>query len=551
MKTLNLYGYVYNIQDEFFKYFPTVKVIKFNLFKIKTLYYHGNKWISYLGYNLTKSSPNEIDSMPNIFLNLVTMYQPETFTELYEYPDEDFCLFSNFPHDKLVYPLIQPGENITINCSCTILFLIKYKLNFENLDDWIINNNMFVYENSPNYYCVNHTVLANKCNFEKRLIFCKRSNFSIGKTKKDHYLDFNFGLDIEFLFILLKYIIVIILNPILSIFGLLTNIFVIIVAKNIKNLKKDGLNSPKKSKDTIFKHIIIYSCFNVMFCALTILKPINECTTYTLFCSSVSTSQSAQWFKIIFIEFLGNIIKLCCNISYTFITVSRIVVVYNKSLCLDSFTNRKIFFYVFSMIIIGIVLNIYKLFEYNIDSLMITVDVANVNKAFPTDKYNYMSCDGIYSIGSLCFFYNIFKIINSFVNDILFFVLQFVFDIVLINDISLFIKRKKNIVENFVEDEDMKKKNKLSKMIIINNIIYLISHLPDFLLTLSLILFSEQIYFLCTKKLKCENFNELTQVFIFISIVSQLSINKSFNKIFCESYENIMIKIRIKLRLKE
>ena len=142
------------------------------------------------------------------------------------------------------------------------------------------------------------------------------------------------------------------------------------------------------------------------------------------------------------------------------------------------------------------------------------------------------------------------RIVSSFINDVLFFLITIILDIVLINGISMFINKKKKLVDNFVEDEDTKKKNKLSKMIIINNTIYMISHLPEFLLTLSLIIFTNQMYFLCTKYLKCENFNELAQVFIFISIISQLSINKRFNTIFCESYENVILKIRKKLRLK-
>ena len=547
MKILNVYGYVYNIQDDFFKIFPYTKEIEIQLFKIKTLFYNGNKWLGYLGFNSTTGSPNQVVSEPKIFLNLVTMYHANTFTELYEYPDEDFCLFSNFPHDKLIYPLIQPGSDI--NCSCTILFLIRYVQNFAGIDQWIVKKSKMVYDTSPNFYCIKKLDLLKKCNFEKRLISCKRSNFSIGGTKKEYFFDINYVFDIENLFILLKFIVVTILNPFLSFFGLLTNIFVIVVARNIKNLKKDGLNNQKKTKDTIFKHIIIYSCFNVLFCALTILKPINECTTFTLFCSSVYTSKSAQWFKIIFIEFLGNIIKLCCNISYTFITFSRIVVVYNKFGGFLTYLTKKLWLYFISMLSIGILLNLYKIFQYKIDSFEITQDLANINKAFPTDKYNYMSCDVELKIG-LCSFFNIMRIVSSFINDVLFFLITIIFDIFLINGINLFIKRKKNLIENFVEDEDAKKRNKLSKMIIINNIIYLISHLPEFLLTISLIIFPDQIYFLCTKNFKCENFNELAQVFIFISIISQLSLNKSFNKIFCESYENIFLKLRTKLKLK-
>lgn len=50
---------------------------------------------------------------------------------VYVYPDEDFCKFKDFPHSRLVFPIIQ--SNNRLNCTCTILWLLQF-WKFSNKD---------------------------------------------------------------------------------------------------------------------------------------------------------------------------------------------------------------------------------------------------------------------------------------------------------------------------------------------------------------------------------------------------------------------------------
>ena len=267
-------------------------MITFNTIKIRTLFHNGNGWLGYLRFSDKKSSLNKIYDFPNLLLILVNDYQPNTLTHLYEYLDEDFCLFSNFPHEKLVYPLIQPGKNALINCSCTLLYLIKNH-NLYFYIDKIINE---IYpdgvDDLANVYC-KHKLLEHKCDFSSRLSKCNKSNFNL---ITDYSFDLTLNVNLELIFNLLEYIIIVILNPGLSFFGILTNLLVMLIVNNIKNLKKAKINETKKAKDSMFNHIFAHSGFNVLFCIITILKLINECTTSELFCSSVFNSSAAQWF---------------------------------------------------------------------------------------------------------------------------------------------------------------------------------------------------------------------------------------------------------------
>lgn len=48
----------------------------------------------------------------------------------YDYPEDDFCLFRKFPHQKLVYPALSTKP--FLSCSCTVIWLIQYNKYYFN-----------------------------------------------------------------------------------------------------------------------------------------------------------------------------------------------------------------------------------------------------------------------------------------------------------------------------------------------------------------------------------------------------------------------------------
>jgi hypothetical protein len=66
---------------------------------------------------------------------IVLFFNPDNsprFKSSYEYPVEDFCLFKDIPHEKLVFPILN--AQVT-QCSCQMWWLIKnadfYRKNLE------------------------------------------------------------------------------------------------------------------------------------------------------------------------------------------------------------------------------------------------------------------------------------------------------------------------------------------------------------------------------------------------------------------------------------
>ena len=332
IERLRIEGYVYRFQPDMFKHFNILVKIFIKIFNLKNFFHDGNKWFDSLRYNQQNSD------LKNILV--ITFRSPaETMIHItYNYPDEDFCLFSNFPHNKLVYPLIDPGEKV--NCSCTIIWLIYQSLNFykiKNTTRYIPNSDDNGFQSKVDgislAYCLfisNYKQLFKSCNFDKRIKSCNRSEFDS--------INENYELTNELsslnLFKLVEYIILIVLNPVFALIGIIINLLSIITIINLKNIVKEKQHhSHMNHNDSMFKHILINSIFNVVFCFTMLFKLFTECLFYTssIYCPRFSFLLSTQSFKIIFIEYLGNMSKICCNVSYTCIALSRFNLLKSKN----------------------------------------------------------------------------------------------------------------------------------------------------------------------------------------------------------------------------
>ena len=88
-----------------------------------------------------------------------------------------------------------------------------------------------------------------------------------------------------------------------------------------------------------------------------------------------------------------------------------------------------------------------------------------------------------------------------------------------------------------------KSKKSLNHMILLNSFIYIFSHLPEFVMTLLLIIYSKKILNFCKNEFSCDLLNEEAEVFGLISIVCQFYVFKIFDKHFRRSIEEIKSNI--------
>jgi hypothetical protein len=205
----------------------------------------------------------------------------------------------------------------------------------------------------------------------------------------------------------------------------------------------------------------------------------------------------------------------------------------------DFLKKIKISLYLLINILFGFLLSAFKLLEYKVDSLDYTLFY---DRSFPTEIYSFFYCSENFVF--ICTIFYILQMVNNIFNDIIFFLFTIGVDAALILNLRKVIKKKKEIINNFKEKEEAKKLKHLKKMLIINGIMFILSHLPEMLIRSLLFFSNDRLIDFCLVDFRCDKLNEFGDFFNYFTIISQLFINLKFNKLCNESYQNLKIKLK-------
>jgi hypothetical protein len=471
---LDINGILNSIQSDLFKHLKQLKLLRFRTQNAKSLLTKKNKWLNYL--NVDTINLNQLDSNDYqdkmLFLTIFQVYSNVTF---YDYPEQDFCYFKDFPHQRLVLPHLKPTYKSS--CSCTELFLIQnsYKYKYED-NEFLLTN----YYNLENYYyneiidqrlsiCINSSIdqLLLKCNFNEKLKLCNVKSLIAAAAKSEESSNqFEWYVnDWEELSKYLYNIFTFYVNPILSIICILVNILIVLIFSS-RSLKKDI--------QFLYKYLNIHLIANIIFISIHYLDLINECTYEEIFCSKLNNSIYANFFKTYILKMIKNTLSTFSNIAYTsFVLIRYIKITNTKNLMLLKFKDISLKIYLLITICFSILINIYVCFEY-------TLQYKELNDVSNTVRFDYFKINLSQNENIL---YNIFQYVKIIFSDLLFFLAALLFDIFLI----VFINRKNenntiNLVVGAVNNQRLERKQTAKKRIIgnivMNGINFLILRLP-------------------------------------------------------------------------
>jgi hypothetical protein len=113
----------------------------------------------------------------------------------------------------------------------------------------------------------------------------------------------------------------------------------------------------------------VNSTFNCILCLVFAFYPIYYCNQFKsdFFCSFIFNSLFYLYFKIVFIAYLGETIKMCSNISYILITINRYMLIgKDHSPLLKRISKLKIKHVVSIAILVSLSLNIGHMFQFKI-----------------------------------------------------------------------------------------------------------------------------------------------------------------------------------------
>jgi len=543
VESLGLAGILYGIQDDLFKDFQKLKIIDFAISNLKEFFHLGNKWMNYLNINVTRINTDEDLKRRLLILKFIYLKQTVSFDLMYEYPNEDLCLFKHFPHERFVIPLIIPGRQL--ECTCTLYWLQsnvhRYKHELKIVNDYKMNyqdvNELYSFKKI--YKFCDSSFNSSKCNFDQIFKICQVKNEQAIKSAKK--LSFQNDFELFYLIKVLQFILLVILQPIFCFIGIVHNGLTILVISN-KNKKKEF-------HEPMYNHIIINAVFNIVYCLIMILKLINTCVFYgpSVFCSSVYQEIWAQELKIVLIHFLGNAAKFCCNFSYLIFSASRLLLIeMQKERHRVEKSRKRIFcFYIFILILISLILSLFKLFQYKNN-----FSHKNANKEFPFEIRDEHYCNDE-SHKYECKLFNAFKIASRALNDVLFVILNSFIDLILLVKFKHYMDGKLRQISDEAQRKIIEKSKKnINRMIWLNSFIYIISHLPEFTMTLVLIVYAKKISNYCLNKFSCDLLNEEAEFFGLISIVCQFYIFKIFDKNFKSSFNQIFSDFRLRFLFK-
>jgi hypothetical protein len=504
------------IEKGIFKELNDLKLIKFNIENLREFLNKENAWLLELNpkINISLSDATSVKLNLDKVVNIKFLYPNASFNTLYEFPNEDICLFKYLSHNSLINIEVESNN---VKCTCTIVWLQLYQYLFEN------------HNVSSSKQCNKLILNEMSCNFSKLFENCQKINQS----------DSHFVNDIDLLYFLKwsQFILIIILQPILCFIGLINNFLIIIIIQN--------KTKRKEFKETLYSHVLMNAVFNILYCLACIFNLLNTCLFFgsSVFCSRYYQTRAAQYFKIVFVIFLGNVFKLSSNITYLMFSFTRFTLISSiqehKNTTAKVLTSRKSSLILMTITMLSSLLSIFKLFQYSVNEM-------DVRRDFPYETRDPLFCKNEENQFQ-CILFDFFKIIHKFVNDFLFIFLMLLIDFLLVRKLNQHLKKKpREIIDSDSHKNVEKSRKKIKHLIQVNLFVYFISNMPEFFSTIFLIGYSEKMQPFCQDKLSCDLINDEAQVFTLISILVQFYVFIKFDKNFKTSLKDLTARFLFK-----
>jgi len=537
---LQIHGILEKIESELFKQFRNFKIIQIFLGNFESFLHTGTQWMNSLNNNLSVDVTSDTEFRMNVnrIITLHLVDSSSLLSRAYTFPDKDFCLFKNFPHSQLVAPVIYLGD-LGLECTCPLIWLHKYWYRYHKEEE---NSEYNDYERVNFDYPVeirkleskeiclkekNFTLLYQTCNFTDLSRKCLEKSVSSGAK-----LSLQGEMALMFLFKWLQYVIEIFVRPILCFFGIVTNVLTLKIIRN--------KTQTKHFKFPMYMHIQFNALFNIFFCIIYSFSLMNICIfPKSSFCSSVLKNESNQSMKIYLIYFLGNTFRLCCNFSYFSFSSSRCIAAVTSSESKWKKWNEKLNIKLYYSIIflVSLSFSVFKIFENKVNETY-----SNFDQNFPSNLYDVGYCHYSEVYVNNCTLFYSFNLVNNVLNNVLFLFLSTIIDVLMIRYSNKIIKEKRAINSPHL-NEAIQLKTKLNKMIITNGTLFFISHIPEFVVTLLLIIFKTPLFEFCFRYFSCFELVEMAQAFHFISIVFQFFIFYKFDGNFLNSFRDILQRL--------
>jgi hypothetical protein len=472
----NTIGY---LQNDLFKHFPFLYTITFEMENAGNFYHkYGIEWMLYLQntslVNMTEFNDTSLD----------------LYKSIYKYPDSDFCLFAKFPFQNSIF--LFPDCDALNACTVTLKFLARS--NNYSYDPYGISCSIYDICNSSQTEISDSTVAS-------KLALCNLSNYSKSDTIYPDYYE-NRLLSV-FIINLLPFIFI----PCSCVIGFFLNLLV------IHTINK---NKAKELKEDMYKYMKVNAIFNCIYCFIFLFYPINNCLEYYVsefFCSSIYSTQFAQYFKIVVMTYFGEVFKMCANISYIMMTLNRYLLVgKDHAHWLVAIAKVEIKILISGTFIFSALINIGHGFEYQIKNPFLIPSHAGYNDYSDSHNRRFLNLNinvnktyvAQYPTVNIATSYFVYSIGYFVVNFGFFFVINTLIEVQIVRRMHKELEEKRERVARMkinkftsissttstdssnasAEAEDEKKERRVIIMVVVNSLLNFILRFPDFFIFL-------------------------------------------------------------------
>ena len=522
---------VNTIHQDLFLIFKNLSNILLKLEYTRSLMHkNGIEWIK----NINKDVNCDLNNITQIseyvnnkslkFIYHDAEYSPSSSHLREVFPDEDFCLYKDFPINQLVvvykYTAEMPRPRKYIGC--TYLWITR---SYKDLAKIYTRDEIFKsILDSEEYKSIS------RCNFDERLKLCNKSNFEHRHLTTPYEIA---------QIMTTVYVILNILSYIIAIIGLVSNILIIITISS-------KINEADFKEFKQYDYLRLNSICNCLYLLIHFTTWLNTCIyPYQVFCPVVRKTVFMQYFYIIVQDVLITALQFMNSFTYIGFAFNRISLIgkdHNKLVKFMCEISIKKFIGVSLFISFG--LSVIKFFKYDINH-------GYPNTGYPIE-YEYISS---FSLDSAYIFFYIMNFISDILNNL---VLVFVN---LAIDIGMIIKLKQTLNERFekfkeystIDQQEKKKRenenaidNAIS-MVIWNSSLNLILKLPNLLYSLLFLCydiyrkshdildvetrgFEKFFKLICFESKVCKMYIELTYVLYLLSISIQFFFYRHYDK---------------------
>ena len=575
LTVLEFTGQITKIQEDLFKSIKNLRLLRFRMQNIQKIFIRNNKWLNSINFDLNIDIKN-LNEVFKYNQRMVIMVIQQAFYNLtfYTYPEQDFCHFKNFPHNHLVLPRLMPS--FKTKCSCTEIFLIQYSYLYGQSIKYFtgsIPSSYYLFQYYQDIqientftHCYNNTFLETikNCNFKRRLDLCSIQIVTYKKENFYFYMnDWNkFSEYAHFIFS--TYI-----NLIFSLIAIFLCLLILITLSNKRKITKEF--------EKTYSFIKIYTCLNILFISVRLIRLIANCSFQDIICLTIyQKSESYQYVKIIFIRLIGNLFQTAANLTQIIYTLSRYIIITNsKSIVLTTIHKVSFKKFILIILILALAMNLHIFFEFSIQKetfseyqlKLFSANNFSKYKQEPFDDYKENFRNSEYLILDIfqyikLIFSDLFYIISSFLIDfvLLIFVRKKMQKKVELTTMSTFVASLNLVVLATVRiknNNDTKKrinklKNRITTMIILNGLNFLVLRFPLALLSFYGFIFrfdnqehqhkpNTYLYIICRYYKFCTSLEEIFYFIYLNSYIIQFFIFLKLDKNFKESFRDLVI----------